>query len=73
VGTQLGSILIWPTTQLDRKEPRLRLPGHRGLISSLVFDRRGRRLAGAVGTDPLVEIRDLELIGRELMQLRLAN
>src|SRR5262249_32009324 len=73
VGTQQGPILVWPATQSDPKEPRLSLPGHRGMVSSLVFDPQGRRLASAGRTDPLVEVWDLELIQRELTKLGLAD
>src|SRR5262249_5545081 len=45
VGTQQGAIVIWPATGPAPSEPRLTLPGHRGMISSLAFDARGRRLA----------------------------
>src|SRR5205823_3098957 len=65
VGTQQGTILIWPA-QSQPEEPRLTLPGHRGIISSLVFDRQGRRLASTGGPDPLVEVWDLDQIHCEL-------
>ena len=48
------------------------LPGHRGVIFSLAYDPQNRRLASA-GSDPLVEVWDLELLQRELMRLGLAN
>jgi WD40 repeat protein len=73
VGTQQGPILVWPASSPVPTEPRLSLPGHRGMISSLVFDPQGRRLASAGRTDPLVEVWDLELIQRELTRLGLAN
>ena len=73
VGTQQGPILLWPATTPDPREPRLSLPGHRGMVSSLVFDPQGRRLASAGRTDPLVEVWDLELIQRELTKLGLAD
>jgi WD40 repeat protein len=73
VGTLEGRILIWPATTPHPKEPRLSLPGHHGLVSSLVFDAQGRRLASAVRNDPLVEVWDLELIQRELTRLGLAD
>jgi WD40 repeat protein len=73
VGTQQGPILVWPASTLNPQVPRLSLPGHRGMISSLVFDPQGRRLASAGRTDPLVEVWDLELIQRELTRLGLAN
>src|SRR4029077_4284122 len=73
VGTQQGPILIWPATTPTAREPRLSLPGHRGMISSLAFDHQGRRLASTAETDPLVEVWDLDLIQRELAGLGLAN
>ncbi len=73
VGTLLGPILVWPATQSEPKEPRLSLPGHRGMISSLVFDHQGRRLASAGRGDPLVEVWDLEHIRHELAELGLAD
>jgi WD40 repeat protein len=73
VGTPQGPILIWPATTPHPKEPRLILPGHRGMVTSLVFDAPGRRLASAVRNGPLVEVWDLELIQRELTRLGLAN
>ena len=66
VGTQQGTILIWPANKPGAKEPRLSLPGQRGMISSMVFDREGRRLASTARTDPLVEVWDLDLIRNEL-------
>jgi WD40 repeat protein len=73
VGTFEGRILIWPANTFHPKEPRLSLPGHHGLVSSLAFDAHGRRLASAVYNDPLVEVWDLELIQRELTRLGLAD
>jgi WD40 repeat protein len=51
---------------------RFHLPGHRGPITNLVFDAQSGRLASA-GTDPLVEVWDLELLDRDLIQLGLAD
>jgi hypothetical protein len=39
----------------------------------MVFDAQGTRLAGATMSDPLVEVWDLGLIGRELDRLGLAE
>jgi len=72
VGSQQeGTISIWSVRQPNRPRLRLNLPGHRGLFT-LVFDPQGRRLASQ-GTDPLVEVWDLELIQRELSQWGLAE
>jgi eukaryotic-like serine/threonine-protein kinase len=73
VGSQQGTISIWSIAQPNGARLRLRLPGHRGLVTSLVFDPQGRRLASAAGIDPLVEVWDLDLIQRELMRLGLAE
>ncbi len=72
VGSQQeGTISIWSVDQPSRPHVRLNLPGHRGL-SMLAFDPQGRRLASQ-GSDPLVEVWDLELIQRELSQWALAD
>jgi len=73
VGSQQGTISIWSVAQPARPRLRLRLPGHRGLVTNLVFDPQGQRLASATGIDPLVEVWDLELIQRELIRLKLAE
>jgi serine/threonine protein kinase/WD40 repeat protein len=72
VGSQQeGTISIWSLDQPSRPRLRLNLPGHRGLFT-LAFDPQGRRLASQ-GSDPLVEVWDLELIQRELSQWGLAD
>ena len=73
VGTQYGTILIWTVSRPSPKEPRLRLPGNRGMITILAFDAHGRRLASAAGFDPLVEVWDLDLIRHELTRLGIAD
>ena len=73
VGSQLGTISIWSVVQPTKPRLRLRLPGHRGLVTNLVFDSRGQRLASAAGLDPLVEVWDLELIQQELARLGLSD
>jgi len=73
VGSQQGSISIWSIAQPKEARLRLRLPGHRGLVTSLVFDPQGRRLVSAAGIDPLVEVWDLDLLQRELISLGLAD
>jgi eukaryotic-like serine/threonine-protein kinase len=70
VGSEQGTISLWSIAQTTRPRLRFRLPGHRGITTSLVFDAQGRRLASA-GMEPLVEVWDLELIQRELAQLKL--
>ena len=72
VGSEQGIISVWSIAQPNRPRLRFQLPGHRGMTTSLVFDTQGRRLASA-GMDPLVEVWDLELIERELAQLKLAD
>jgi serine/threonine protein kinase/WD40 repeat protein len=72
VGTQQGAILIWPA-QPQPSEPRLALPGHRGMITSLVFDHEGHRLASSAVSDPLVDVWDLDVIRRELNRLGLTE
>jgi serine/threonine protein kinase/WD40 repeat protein len=66
-------ILVWPVTQFEPKPRPLSLPSHRGLISSLVFDHQGRRLASAGWIDPLVEVWDLDHIRHELAELGLPD
>lgn len=72
VGTREGTILIWPADRPNPREPRLSLPGQRG-IPTMVFDREGRRLASTARTDPLVEIWDLDLIRSELAKMGIAD
>ncbi len=72
IGSQLGTISIWSVVQPTKPRLRLRLPGHRGLVSNLAFDPRGQRLATAT-FDPLVEVWDLELIEQELARLGLSD
>ena len=66
IGSAEGTISLWSVAQPNQPRLRFHLPGHRGTITSLVFDTQGRRLASA-GTDPLVEVWDLDLIVRELI------
>src|SRR5207249_3939074 len=72
IGSTTGTISLCSVTQPREPQPRFHLPGHRGTTTSLVFDTEGRRLASA-GTDPLVEVWDLDLIARELKRLGLAR
>src|SRR5262249_7370243 len=75
VGSQQGAIIVWSVDQPHTPRLTLRLPGHRGPVTSLVFDAQGRRLASTVGTgiDPIAEVWDLDLITRELDRLGLAD
>jgi eukaryotic-like serine/threonine-protein kinase len=73
VGSQPGTISIWSVAQPMMPRLRLRLPGHKGLVTNLAFDSQGQRLASATGTDPLVEVWDLVLIQQELARLGLAD
>ncbi len=70
VGSQQGTISLWSVAQPARAAVFVRLPGHRGLVTNLVFDAKGRRMASA-GRDALVEVWDLEAIRRELSRLGL--
>jgi WD40 repeat protein len=72
VGSGEGTISLWSIAKPTRARLRFRLPGRRGITTSLVFDAQGRRLASA-GMEPLVEVWDLELIQHELAQLKLAD
>jgi len=47
VGSEQGVISVWSIAQPERPRLRFRLPGHRGMTASLVFDAQGRRLASA--------------------------
>jgi WD40 repeat protein len=71
IGSLEGTISIWSLDHRGRPRLWLHLPGHRGMLT-LVFDAQGRRLASQ-GSDPLVEVWDLELIHSELDHLRLAD
>jgi WD40 repeat protein len=71
IGSTVGTIALWSLADPAQPRKRLALPGHRGTTAHLVFDTRGRRLASAVWTDPLIEIWDLDLITRELTRLGL--
>jgi eukaryotic-like serine/threonine-protein kinase len=70
-GSQEGTISIWSVVQPTQPRLGLRLPGHKGLVTNLVFDPQGQRLASATGIDPLVEVWNLELIQQELARLGL--
>ncbi len=70
--SQQGTISLYGVDPPDHPRLRLRLPGHRGLVTNLVFDASGNHLASAAGADPLVEVWDLDLIRRELTQRGLA-
>jgi serine/threonine protein kinase/WD40 repeat protein len=74
VGSQPGTISIWSVAQPTRPRLRLRLPGHKGLVTNLAFDSQGQRLASATASsDPLVEVWDLVLIQQELAGLGLLD
>ncbi|HEV3165775.1 MAG TPA: WD40 repeat domain-containing serine/threonine-protein kinase [Isosphaeraceae bacterium] len=68
VGTRRGTIRIW---KLDgTPEPLLRLPGHRGLVTTLAYDSTGYRLASG-GVDKAVVVWDLNRVSNELKKLGL--
>jgi WD40 repeat protein len=73
VGSQQGQISLWSLDDPGLPILQYRLPGQRGLVTNLVFDRTGRRLASTAGIEPLVEIWSLGLIERELQRLGLAD
>lgn len=73
VGSPQGVISLYSVASPARPLPRLHLPGHRGMVTILAFDSPGTRLASATGTDPLVEVWNLELIYHELRRLGLAD
>jgi eukaryotic-like serine/threonine-protein kinase len=73
VGSRQGVISLWSVASPTEPHLRLHLPGHRGIIRLLVFDSQGRRLASAGSVDPLVDVWDLDLLQRELINLGLAD
>ena len=72
MGSPDGLISVWSVDQPRKPRLRFHLPGHRGSITCLVFDAQNRRLAGS-GSEPLVEVWDLELIERQLARLGLSD
>jgi WD40 repeat protein len=73
VGSQDGTIALFSVESPARPRLRFRLPGHGSPISSLAFDPTGNRLASASWAEPVVNVWDLDLIGRELKGLDLAD
>jgi serine/threonine protein kinase/WD40 repeat protein len=73
VGSTQGMISLWSVARPERPGLRLRLPGHRGFVTNLVFDSHGGRLASAGNADPLVEVWDIDFIERELSGLGLGD
>jgi eukaryotic-like serine/threonine-protein kinase len=73
VGSSQGTISLWSLDVTTRPQLRLHLPGHRGLVTSLVYDPHGRRLASATWRDAIVEVWDLAVIETELVRLKLAD
>ena len=72
MGSPDGLISVWSVDQPRKPRLRFHLPGHRGAITCLVFDAQNRRLASS-GSEPLVEVWDLDLIERELSRLGLSD
>jgi eukaryotic-like serine/threonine-protein kinase len=72
VGSPEGTISLWSLANPRQPGLRYHLPGHRGTTTILAFDPHGRRIASA-GTEPLVEVWDLDLIDHELDRLGLAD
>lgn len=73
VGSQQGAIYLWPVDQPNPKAPTLRLPGHRGAVTSLVYDPSGSRLASSSGFEPLVEVWNIQVIDQKLAEIGLAR
>ena len=72
IGSQEGIISVWSVAQPRKPRLRFHLPGHRGAINCLLFDAQNNRLASS-GSEPRVEVWDLELIERELVRLGLPD
>ncbi|WP_390553832.1 WD40 repeat domain-containing protein [Singulisphaera acidiphila] len=68
VGLQQGHIDLWSLN--NPTAPLLRLTGHRGFISTLAYDPKGRFFA-STGSDKLVDIWDLDHVRSELGRLGL--
>ncbi len=71
VGSPQGQILIWSVANPADPQIALRLPGQRGMVTNLVFDSHGQRLASSsdTGVEQMIEIWNLEMIERELARL----
>ena len=70
IGSPQGQTLVWSVSEPEHPQLALRLPGQRGMVTNVVFDPRGQRLASSIaGTEPMIEIWNLELIERELTRL----
>ncbi len=72
VGSQQGTIALWSLARPGGSHLHVRLPGHRGWVTSLAYEPDGRRLA-CTSSDPIVEVWDLEVIEHELTRLGLAD
>ncbi len=73
VGSLQGTISLQDVSRPASPRLWLRLPGHRGMVTNLVFDDQGARLASLAISDPMVEVWDLDLIARELDRLGLTD
>jgi WD40 repeat protein len=74
VGSAQGMITLWNVENPMTPRIAIRLPGQRGMVTSLAFDPRVQRLASSIGgTESVVEIWDLGLLSRELARLGLPN
>ena len=70
VGSPQGQISLWSVANPSYSHCALRLPGQRGMVTNLVFDSLGQRLASSsAGIEPMIEIWNLELLERELTRL----
>jgi WD40 repeat protein len=74
VGSSQGQVLLWSVAKPSSPRIELRLPGQRGLITNVVFDNRGGRLASSsAGLEPMVEIWNLDVLRQELARLGLGE
>jgi serine/threonine protein kinase/WD40 repeat protein len=72
IGSPEGTVSLWSVSRPQSPNLDFHLPGNRRVIFTLAFDAQSRRLASA-GSDPLVEVWDLELLKRELNRLGVAD
>jgi WD40 repeat protein len=70
VGDAEGNVDLWSIPATGTPVPLVRLPGHRGLVSSLAYDPGGHRLASSA-SDRTVDIWNLDRVRGELTRLGL--
>jgi serine/threonine protein kinase/WD40 repeat protein len=70
VGSPQGQIFLWSVANPSYPQIALRLPGQRGMVTNVVFDTTGQRLASSsAGIEPMIEIWNLDFLERELTRL----